>query len=126
MVSKGMALECSLIYFIPIRLPADILLAKDKIPVKPLSGNNTHSNRDAGLHGAGRIMVGYLKQILAILSRSSSMRAPMRCKQSRKLKLRLVLLYFEFGHLSGKLFHVSDSLRRIWRMMAWVQPGDPE
>jgi len=32
MVSKGMALECSLIYFIPIRLPADILLAKDKIP----------------------------------------------------------------------------------------------
>jgi hypothetical protein len=84
MVSKGMALECSLIYFIPIRLPADILLAKDKIPVKPLSGNNTHSNRDAGLHGAGRIMVGYLKHILAILSRSSSMRAPMRCKQPRK------------------------------------------
>jgi hypothetical protein len=84
MVSKGMALECSLIYFIPIRLPADILLAKDKIPVKPLSGNNTHSNRDAGLHGAGRIMVGYLKHILAILSRSSSMLAPMRCKQPRK------------------------------------------
>ena len=29
---------------------------------------------------------------------------------SRKLKCQLVLLYFEFGHLSGKLFHGSDSL----------------
>ena len=84
MLSKGMALECSLIYFILIRLPADIQLAQDKIPVKALSGNNTHSNHDVRLHGAGRIMVGYLKHILAILSRSSSMRAPMRCKQPRK------------------------------------------
>jgi hypothetical protein len=84
MLSKGMALECSLIYFIRITLPADIQLAQDKIPVKALSGNNNHSNHDAGLHGAGRIMVGYLKHILAIPSRPSSMRAPMRCKQPRK------------------------------------------
>ncbi len=85
MFSKGMALECSLIYFIRIRLPADIQLSQDKIPVKALSGNNTHSNHDAGLHGAGRIMVGYLQHIFAILGRSSSMRAPMRCKQPRKV-----------------------------------------
>ena len=84
MLSKGMARQCSSINFIRIRLPADIQLAQDKISVKALSGNNTHSNHDAGLHGAGRIMVGYLKRILAILSRSSSMRAPMRCKQPRK------------------------------------------
>ena len=85
MFSKGMALECSLIYFIRIGLPADIQLAQDKIPAKSLSGNNTHSNHDAGLHGAGRIMVGYLQHILAILGRSRSMLAPMRCKQPRKV-----------------------------------------
>jgi hypothetical protein len=105
MLSKGMALECSLIYFIRIRSPADILLAQEKIPVKALSGNNTHSHHEAGLHGAGRIMVGYLKHILAILSRSSSMQAPMRCKQP----LKASDFFFEEAQIS-----TGSLVFRIW------------
>ncbi len=80
-------------------------LAQDRSPVKVLSGKNIHSNDDAGLHGPGRIMVGYLKHILAILSRSSSMRAPMLFKQP----LKASDFFFEEAEIS------TDSLVfQIW------------
>ena len=72
-------LQFSLIFLNQIRLQADVHLGQVEIPLKALSGNWIHLNGDAELHGPRRIMVGYLKHLLADLSRSGSTRAPMLC-----------------------------------------------
>jgi hypothetical protein len=71
------------------------------------------SNADAGLNGAGLIMVSYLWLFLAILSRSGYERAPRFASirgtpatySSRPLYERPLLLYFEVRYLSVTMFH---------------------
>ena len=56
---------------------AHIQAAQNEFCMIALSGIYIHSNADAGLHGPGQIMVGYLKHFLAVLSRSGSKQASM-------------------------------------------------
>jgi hypothetical protein len=73
------------------------------------------------------MVAGYLRHFLAVLSRSGSEGAPRLAGQPRKasdffvtvLVSELILLNFEFGHLSGELLHgfgsLSEECSPFWR-----------
>jgi hypothetical protein len=84
-----------------------------------LSWVYNHACADAGLDRGGRVLLGYLEHILAVFSRLGHKHAPSLQRSqdtgatfsSRTLNFRLLLLYFEVGHLSGVLFHGFGSLQ---------------